>query len=288
LSDRIFYVGSDNNGQFTGFIPAKCLERGGSYVMDPSPGGSQRAFLYSDNQGSNKTDGRIANPNNYLIVPANYSDRRAREFAGQIADMVGYTDPSDDMGTMGLHSALGRMTAAFLPFGTQDLQRHPQWGIPEGSMVPAFVGSASNHLGYVAALAGLPMNWAEIGGGAANLENAARQDIVSLWSRLITGTTPSRPVRIDTDGPFKLSKQNHFNIAQGYAAGLAAQRPPAPFDDYGYSAQRQSTGSQIGDGGGIAPLSATLASVNPDEPAPPTWPPEQNSQVRYLGSTLRY
>jgi hypothetical protein len=35
------------------------------------------------------------------------------------------------------------MAEAFSQGGSQDLQRNPQWGIPKGSFVPAFVGSAS-------------------------------------------------------------------------------------------------------------------------------------------------
>jgi len=84
MADPIFYVGSEDK-KFTSFVPAKFLMRNGSYVTDPTPGGSQNAYLYSNIRGGNKTDGRTANPNNYLIVPANYSERQAREFADQIA-----------------------------------------------------------------------------------------------------------------------------------------------------------------------------------------------------------
>jgi hypothetical protein len=63
------------------------------------------------------------------------------------------------------------MIDAFSQGGSQDLQRNPQWGIPEGSVVPAFVGSASYHLGSVTRWSGIPREWEEIGGGMANLEN---------------------------------------------------------------------------------------------------------------------
>lgn len=170
MSDQIFYVGAqDENHRLTGFVPAKFLMRNGSYVMDPTPGGSQKAYLYSDGQGNNKTNGAIANPSNYLIVPANHTERGAKDFAAQIAATIGRVYPEDETGSAGLHQALGRMIGAFWQGGPQDLQRHPQWGIPRGSTVPAFIGSASNHLGYVTGLAGLPMNWSEIGGGGANL-----------------------------------------------------------------------------------------------------------------------
>ena len=124
--------------------------------MDPTPGGSQRAPLFSDGMGSNRTDGGVANPNNYLIVPANYSDRQARHFAAGIADTLGQVY-QDETGATGPSRARAQMIGAFLQGGPQDLPRHPQWGIPGGSVVPAFVGSASNHLGYVTGLAGLPV-----------------------------------------------------------------------------------------------------------------------------------
>jgi hypothetical protein len=282
MADPIFYVGSEKDKQFTSFVPAKFLTRDGSYIADPTPGGSQNAYLYSNIRGDNKTDGRSANPNNYLIVPANYSERQGRDFANQIARIVSRVYPEDEMGAAGLHQALGQMTAAFLPGGSQDLQRHPQWGIPNGSVVPAFVGSASNHLGYVTGVAGLPMDWSEIGGGAANGANAVWQSV----KRLIPFTDS---VHINTDGAYWLSKQNEANIAHGYAAGVAANNSPAPFNDYGYGAQFQAPPSQIGNVNGISPFSATLAGIDPDEPAPPVWPPQASAPVRYLSSQrVRY
>jgi hypothetical protein len=73
-TDRIFYAAADapqNSGarKITGYIPSKFLVRKGAYVVDPVPGASQNANLYSDSQGSNKTDGKIANPNNTLWCP---------------------------------------------------------------------------------------------------------------------------------------------------------------------------------------------------------------------------
>ncbi len=81
MTDRIFYTAADapqNSGarKITGYVPSKFLVRNGAYVVDPVPGASQNANLYSDSQGSNKTDGKIANPNNYVVVPANYSEEQ--------------------------------------------------------------------------------------------------------------------------------------------------------------------------------------------------------------------
>ncbi len=85
MSDRIFYVGAeDDNRPLTGFVPAKFLRRNGAYVVDPMPGGSQKKPLFSDNLGNTRTDGRTANPNNYLIVPGNYDEQQAKDFAAMI------------------------------------------------------------------------------------------------------------------------------------------------------------------------------------------------------------
>jgi hypothetical protein len=180
-------------------------------------------------------------------------------------------------------ATLGLMANAFWPGGSEDLQRNPRWGIPPESFVPAYTSAASDHFGYITAAAGLPRVLAEGGGGAHNLYSWTAEKAHGLLNG--TGGSPS----IDTNGKFGLSTTNEANIAQGYAAGLEAGKPPAPFKDYGYNAQAPQTPGQIGDGRGISPFSAGLAGINPDEPTPPDWPPQQNSQVRYLSSQrVRY
>lgn len=125
-------------------------------------------------------------------------------------------------------------------------------------------------------LAGLPMALSEIGGGVLNGANA-----IGHW---LSGGT-----KINTDGPYWLSNQNGANILQGFNDGLAARQPPAPFNDYGYGAPRQHTPGQIGDGNGISLFPTTLAGINPDERAPPAWPPGQNRPIRYLSAQrVRY
>ena len=89
MSDHNFYVGAqDTVGRFSGYVPAKLLTNNGQPVVDPMPRGSQDAYFYADNQGNQKTEGAFANPNNYLIVPANYSQDNARAFATEIADAM--------------------------------------------------------------------------------------------------------------------------------------------------------------------------------------------------------
>jgi hypothetical protein len=267
MSDRIFYVGAqDDNDPLTGYVPAKFLMRNGMYVKDPTPGGSQGSFLYSDGLGRNKTDGSVANPHNYLIVPANYTEQQAKDFAARITNTWYTAHPGDETSTAGPNQALMDMAEAFFQGGSQDLQRHPQWGIPKGSVVPAFVGSASNHLGYITALTPVPSILSEVGGGAANLSH-----------------TLSKP-SIDTSGPYWLSQQNHANIMQGFSDGLAASKPPSRFNGHGYGPQAQRAPDQVGDGNGIADFSAAVADVDPEEPTPPTWPPLADKPIRYLGS----
>src|SRR3954463_13654836 len=88
MSDRVFYVGSLNKGQFTGYVPAKFLRIDGQPVVDPTPGGSQKSYVYADRSYKYKTTGRIGNPNNFLIVPANYTEQQARTFAAKVAETL--------------------------------------------------------------------------------------------------------------------------------------------------------------------------------------------------------
>ena len=85
MSDRIFYVGAqtqEKSPRFSGYVPAKFLTVNGRPVVDPSPGGSQVGYIYADGSDKYKTRGQIANPNNYLIVPASYTEQRARARTG--------------------------------------------------------------------------------------------------------------------------------------------------------------------------------------------------------------
>jgi hypothetical protein len=87
MSDRVFYVGAQQQSdekKITGYVPAKFLTLNGKPVVDPRPGGSQRAYIYGDGSDRYKMGGEIANPNNYLIVPANYPEQQARAFAAEI------------------------------------------------------------------------------------------------------------------------------------------------------------------------------------------------------------
>src|ERR1700681_4665543 len=101
MSDRVFYVGSEKGRQLTGYVPAKFLTVNGKPVADPTPGGSQKTYIYADGSDKYKTRGEIANPNNYLIVPASYTEGQARAFAAEIANTLNAYYPEDETGTMG-------------------------------------------------------------------------------------------------------------------------------------------------------------------------------------------
>jgi len=265
VSDRVFYTAAtdqDNKDKVTGYVPSKFLVRNGAYVVDPVPGASQKANLYSDGAGSNQTDGKIANPNNYVVVPANYTEQAARDAAALLEAIHRLPLPG---GTLGL------MTRNFWPGGPEELQRSPSWGIPPNSFVRGYTSAASDHFGYVTGAAGLPRSLAEFGGGIHN-----------IFSRQVLRSA------VDTAGKNGLSKINEANIAQGYAAGAAARQPPSPFNSYGHGEKVDDAPGTMGDGNGIAPFAATIGGVNPDEPAPPPWPPGQAAPVRYLGARLRY
>jgi hypothetical protein len=126
MSDRIFYVGSEKDRKFTGYVAAKFLALNGRPVIDPTQGGSQKAYIYADSSDKFKTRGEIANPNNYLMVPAIYTEQQARAFAAEVANTLTQIYPDDETGTMGATLAKALMTAAFSQDGSQDLQRNAQ------------------------------------------------------------------------------------------------------------------------------------------------------------------
>ncbi len=226
MADPIFYAAATDQKEphpITGYVPSKFLIRVGAYVVDPIPGASQNANLYSDAAGSDQTDGKIANPNNYVVVPANHSEQEARKFASDLAAAS----------RMGVAPTLALMTSAFWPGGSQELQRNLRWGIPPNSFVRAYTSAASDHFGYITAAAGLPQELAEYGGGIHN-----------IFSKQLKPD-------VDVSGKGGLSRVNEANIAQGYAAGHAAGKPPIAFNDYGYGAQPRPAAGEIGGGNGF-------------------------------------
>ena len=81
-----FTVGGENNDKVVTnrSIAAKFFinPATGEPVQDPVPGGSQRNHIYINGIA---TPGIIANPDNWLIVPANYSIADSESFAAPVA-----------------------------------------------------------------------------------------------------------------------------------------------------------------------------------------------------------
>jgi len=241
MSDQVFYVGAlDENKKFSGLVKARFLTINGQPVVDPTPGGPNKKipYIYADGQGTDKSD--KANPNNFVIVPANFNEAQARAYADQIAGM-------QSIRVIGTPLARAKMAFDFMPWGSQDLQRGPQWGIPEGSTVPAFASGASHYLGFVSGLNGIPLEYAERGGGVTNLFNE------------------------DTTGPHGISQQNYKNLVQGQSDAAAMHPPVWLTNNFGHDLQGQPPAGQIGDGTGAGWISSLrgIDQLNPTQPAGP-------------------
>ena len=125
MSDERFHVGAvDQHNKPSGFVAAKFLTINGQPVVDPISHGSQDFFMYSDDRGSDKTHARIANPNNYIVVPENFTEEHAKEYANGVTKL-------QDAPIVGGALAKARVGLDFRPGGSQDLQRGSQWGVPE-------------------------------------------------------------------------------------------------------------------------------------------------------------
>jgi hypothetical protein len=150
------------------------------------------------------------------------------------------------------------MKNAFWPNGSQDLQRNPQWGIPENSFVRAFTGGASYHLGSVTRWAGLPETLSEIGGG------------IPHWF--------SRP-SVESELP-GLSQRNYEDISKGFSDANLPRNAPSLMSDFGYNPQAQYPPGQIGDGNGlgVGDWRFAFAGVDPSSPMQPVPPLQTDSQ----------
>jgi hypothetical protein len=131
----------------------------GGYVVDPNP---QTAPIYQYNSSGQLV--QVANPNNFLVVPADFSVASALNFASQIRALLGSPNPE---------TAYLAMTLAFKTGGSQDLQRNydgQTWNFNSGSgrFVPAFTSAASWYLGFVAQQSGIPVAAAINGGDLWN------------------------------------------------------------------------------------------------------------------------
>jgi Ca2+-binding RTX toxin-like protein len=148
------YVLSNNST----LVAAVCLANPqGGFVTDPN---TQTVTIYQ--KTSTGLPVQVANPLNYLIVPADFTVASALNFASQIRGLLGSPNPE---------TAYLAMALAFKPGGSQDLQRNydgQTWSGSSGMFVLAFKDAASWYLGFVAQQAGIPVAAAIDGGGLYN------------------------------------------------------------------------------------------------------------------------
>src|SRR5271166_4308009 len=154
-----FYVKDRNEV----LVPAKFLiGLDGDYIVNPNrPVNTISRYngLYFNADGSEIPN---ANPNNYLVVPYNYTLGRAIQFASDVDNAPLYDISPNAM-----------MIGAFIGDGSQNLQRTYQ--NRDGSMtydgphVPMFQDAASFHLGFVSHLTGYGQRMAQAAGSVYDL-----------------------------------------------------------------------------------------------------------------------
>lgn len=205
-SGLTFYVGAARQDDKSpapkpaGYVKATYLRINSALMVDPYGGGSRRTNQYADAAGGGVAAPGSSgnNPDNYLIVPDGFSgttmidtalrisayDRQLdrldndisryeaqhdRGLGKYVAEAIGSMEKRD-IAEQRISAALAKdaeMVAAFSPGRPEDIQRSGKYGVPAGTMVPAFQDSASFYLGFVAALAGFALSDA-VGGGQAS------------------------------------------------------------------------------------------------------------------------
>ena len=168
-----FYVLSNNGTP----VAAQFLNYNNAYVVDPNQQNVQlnpKLQIYQYNLSGDLVAVANANPNNYLIVPDNFSVDSAEAYANRIEATL--NGPSYDIGS-GLFTALQEMVLSFAPTMSQDLQRNYDgviWNGNSGMFVNAFTSAASWYLGFVAQQSGIGTFAAITGGGLTQLSGLRR------------------------------------------------------------------------------------------------------------------
>jgi hypothetical protein len=197
MQNSIFYV-KDNSDK--NLVAAKFLYNGGAPVLDPNFGRAETRDLYDSNGNLLPTQ----NIHGYLIVPSDYSVQNAIKFAQSVSDeMTTTVEGPDGQEMTDFGPALEVMVFAFLSGGSQDLQT--VYNGKKGEFMSAFTDAASFNLGLVTAYSGIPLSWAELGGGAYN-------EIKNHF------THPKHP--LDTRGIDGLSEINSNSVQAGYKFGI--------------------------------------------------------------------
>lgn len=161
LSDNIFFVKNMNDE----LVPAKFLtDENGNPVKNPNTDLNtinSRDNHYFDSLGN---ECKNKNPDNYLVVPINYSFKDAVNFSNTI-NYINSIEPGNTATNI-VSSYL--MISNFVANGDQNLQANYQNAdgsmTVHGSYVPMFQDAASFHLGVVSELTGYGALDAQIGG----------------------------------------------------------------------------------------------------------------------------
>jgi hypothetical protein len=191
-------------------VQAQFLQYNGNYVTDPNTSQVQSIQIFDANGNPIAN----ANPNGYLIVPADYSIANVTSGpAATVQSLMQAATLSGGMvvfGAAAFEAAMTLMTSDFIPGGPQDLQRtyDGQSGLPfvGATDVPAFRDAASFNLGLFAAYAGIPLDLAEFGGGIFNEGNSLL--------RQLEGKSP-----LNTSGPILNADVNGNSISAGFSFG---------------------------------------------------------------------
>ncbi len=144
-------------------VPAKFLVGpDGQYVINPNK--TLNTISKHDNHyyNADRSEIRNANPDNYLVVPYNYTLGHAVQFASDVNNAPAYDISPNAM-----------MIGAFVGPGSQNLQTAYQnidgSVTRNGDHVPMFQDAASFHLGFISALSGYGPTLAQIGGSGLDL-----------------------------------------------------------------------------------------------------------------------
>ena len=200
MRDIIFYVKDNSKPQK--LVRAKFFEYEGEPYVDTDIAHARSTPLYD-------AAGKLLptqNVNGYLIVPDDFDLQNSVHFAQSVSRaLTSSIDLPDGEKEGGLLTALGMMGVAFAD-GPQDTQR--SYGGRTGQpFVSAFTDAASFNLGLVSAYSGIPLSWADEGGGIYNR--------ISSTTRVAL----SRKRPLDTSGVDGLSKLNENSIKAGYQFG---------------------------------------------------------------------
>lgn len=210
--NNVFYLKNNANKGRTGkTLAARFLSYDGKYIRSPNVEKAQRAVVYADEGGDSLTGN--ANPNAYFIVPSDYSIENAMVFSNMVSDMLFCN---------GISSAYGLMVGAFMPNGSQDLQRtYPESdGKSPGCFVSEFTDSASFHFGFVATYSGIGEHAALIGGGLLNRSHHLTNR--SIDTSGVDGNNPNNVRSIHAGATFAHELQHRYGM---HSPGFCYEAP---------------------------------------------------------------